>query len=410
MFHLKNKGDWIILFDRIQEYALYALIFFLPIGKALIEVFFGIAFFGFFVKKILKPDFKFLKSPPNLFLLLFFIFSALSMFNSGIHLAKSADALFTKWFEYIWIFLLMQDSFSIDEKRARNALVIFVAMSAVVGLDGLSQKFLGVEFLRGRPMMQIKEGIMAIRVAFNHYNSFGAYLVVMLPIVMVILVAGRINKQLRIGLFFLAVILGFCLLFTFSRGSWLGFLTAGFFFLILSRNFKVIIPVAIIFLISLLSIPQLRERFLFTFQAGGDATRLAIWQGTVNMIKENPFLGKGVGTFMDYFPKYVPNMGAQYAHNSYLQIWAESGAFALLAFLAFWGALLTQGIRKFFKNDDAVLLGVICAIIGLLAHSFFDNQFYSLQLSALLWSMAGILSALSQRKKDNIERKVKTHG
>jgi O-antigen ligase len=102
---------------------------------------------------------------------------------------------------------------------------------------------------------------------------------------------------------------------------------------------------------------------------------------------------------MSYFAKYIPNLGVMYAHNCYLQIWAEAGIFTLLSFLAFLVILLIKGIRAFRKNKSFILLGLICGILGFAVHSFFDTHLYSLQLSALFWLMSGFSQGLIDKAK-----------
>ena len=117
------------------------------------------------------------------------------------------------------------------------------------------------------------------------------------------------------------------------------------------------------------------------------------------MIKENPFLGKGIGTFMDYFPKYTQNLGAQYAHNCFLQIWAETGIFSLLSFLLFAGSILLRGIRYLWTvpvRGFPFLIGLISSFFAFLVGSFFETHLYSLQLSVLFWFIGGWLLALTK--------------
>ncbi len=83
------KDKFYNYFKFINEYALYGLLFFLSISNALVEIFVVSAFFGFVGRKIIKPDFKFLKFWPNIFLLFFLLFSALPLFNSGAYLKIS---------------------------------------------------------------------------------------------------------------------------------------------------------------------------------------------------------------------------------------------------------------------------------------------------------------------------------
>ena len=114
------------------------------------------------------------------------------------------------------------------------------------------------------------------------------------------------------------------------------------------------------------------------------------------MIKDNPFLGKGVGTFMNNLVKYDVAPGYQYAHNCYLQIWAESGIFALLGFLWLIIYVFYEGIKCFIKNKDYLLLGVLSGLLAFLLHSFFDTCLYSLQLAVLFWLMLGFAVAITR--------------
>ncbi|MCX5704012.1 MAG: O-antigen ligase family protein [Candidatus Omnitrophica bacterium] len=385
------KERWVSFFDHVVEYSLYAMIFFIPISKAGIEILFSFAIFAFCAKKFLKPDFKSFLRPINFFLFFFIAFNALSLFNSGPYFKKSLISLIFKWGEYFLIFFLIQDTFS-SYRRIRNALFILLSFSLVVGIDGLSQYFRNVEFLRHKSLVVVSNGIPAITAAFNHYNDLGAYLLVMLSLALALFISKHEWPD-RLVLIPLLVLSEACLLLTFSRGAWIGFIFLLLLMVFLSRKFKELIIFSTIFIILLIAMPNTRERLAFIFKISGDADRFIVWRSALSMIKENPFLGKGIGTFMDWFSKRVPNLYTQYAHNCFLQIWAEAGIFSLLSFLAFVSVLLSKGIATFKKTNNYMLLGIVCGIFGFLVHSFFDTHFYSLQLSALFWSIAGILAA-----------------
>ncbi len=150
-----------------------------------------------------------------------------------------------------------------------------------------------------------------------------------------------------------------------------------------------------VFVSILFYIPEFRNILFSIFQSGGDSDRFKYWQVAFTMFKENPFLGKGLGTFMPYFSKYMPGLYPAYAHNCFLQILAESGIFSLFAFLGFLYLVIYRGIRRFFIKRNPVLLGGICGLIGFLTHSFFEVNLYSLPLATLFWIWIGIVSALS---------------
>jgi len=382
-----NKEKALIILDRCLEFLLYLMIFFMPISKAAIEIIFTLSFFLFVFKKILKPDFEFLKNPIHFFLLLFFGFCALSLSNSGIYFAKGLKTLFSKWLENILIFILVEDTLN-TPKRLRNAVSIFLATSVLIGIDTIFQQNRGIDFLRQRPLVAGRP-----TASFENQNSLGTYLIPGTLLAIILIFSQQLKKQYRYILFFLAGFLSISLMLTFSRSAWFGFAVGLFLFLFLSLDIKKAFILICIFIVILISVPMLRQRVLHTFVPHGDAQRFALIFSTWNMIKDNPFLGKGLGTYMDYFRKYATIPGIYYAHNDYLQIWAESGIFSLLSFLLFIGSILYKAIEIFIKNRDILLLGFICLMAGFLAHNFFEIQLYSLQLSALFWFMLGLLAA-----------------
>lgn len=381
----------------VTEYSLYGVLFFIPISKAIIESLFVFALLGFLGKKIIQPDFRFIKTRYNLFLLAFILFSALSLHNSGQYIVKSLIALFLKWCEYILIFLIFHDSIA-SEKQINKAVFIFLASATLVSFDCIFQLYFGFDFLRHKNMVNMGNGIYAVRSAFNNYNDLAAYLIIVLSLIIALTVKLKDRFKL-VYYWMLLIITGASFLFTFSRGGWVGLISALLLMLILFSSFRNIIVFVTFFLISIFTIPHVRERLMLIFSPGGDANRFVTWQVAINMIRENPFLGKGIGTFMDYFPRNMTWVIIGYAHNCFLQIWAETGIFSLIGFLLFLFLFFREGIKAFMISRDYLLLGLLCGLFGFVVHSFFDTHFYSLQLSFLFWSMAGVLASLIKIKQ-----------
>jgi putative inorganic carbon (HCO3(-)) transporter len=283
-----------------------------------------------------------------------------------------------------------------NEKRIRNCLIISLSTAYLIGFDAIFQFFSGVDFLRQHRMVILYGETIprAITASFTHYNSLSTYLLFNLSLILALLISIK-EKMYKLILVLLMLLLQVCLMLTFSRGSWIGFLFALILMLFLSPKVNKLVTVFIIFILVMLFVPGIRERALFIFSPQGDTDRFVIWKGTFRMIKEHPLLGLGLGTYMDYFMQYVRKGFIQYAHNSYLQIWAETGIFALLSFILFIGSIFYKGINAFRKTEsDYILLGFLCAFFGFLTHAFFDCHLYSLQLAALFWFMAGIIVAL----------------
>lgn len=377
-------------FRLIGEFALCGLLFFLPISNALVEVFAGFILFGFIGRKIIKPDFNFLKFWPNILLFLFLFFSVLSLFNSGIYFNKSFYAVFAKWAQYLGICLIVQDEIY-DRRVVKRAIFAFLFGAALVALSGLCQYFLGVEFLRGRVMSAINSGGQAITSSFDHYNALGGYLVVVLSLVVALLLANNPSGFKANSLSILSLFLTMVIILTFSRGSWLGMSAAFIFTVILSnKNFKRLIPLFLVIAVMFL-FPVFYERLFQIFKAGGDSDRFRYWLAALKMIKDHPFLGIGAGTFMANFSKYLPGCNVSYAHNCYLQIWAETGVFSLISFILFASSLIYLGVKKFISSKDFLLLGLLAGTIGFLVHSFFDTNLYSLRLAILFWVWVALI-------------------
>lgn len=385
-------------FKFAGEIALYCMLFFLPISNALVESFAALALFGFVGRKIIKPDFKYLKFWPNIFLLLFLFFSAFSLLNSGAYLKISLNALFGKWVQYLGICVIIQDGIY-DRKIVKRGIVVFLCGAFLVVLSGISQYFFNIEFLRNRMITDLGRGLHAASSCFAHYNAFGGYLVVVIALIASLLLANNYSRLKINALSALGILSTMAIIFSYSRGSWLAIAVAIIFIAVLSgQSLKRLIPVFLTIVVLFL-FPIFYERLFFTFKSGGDNDRFRYWLASWQMINEHPFSGMGVGTYMANFSKFLPGSKISYAHNCYLQIWAETGIFSLISFMVFIVSLVYLGIKKFFASRDFLLLGLLSGIVGFLVHSFFEVNFYSLRLAILFWVWAGLISARISQKQ-----------
>jgi O-antigen ligase len=460
------------ILDKVLEYSLYGLAFFIPISIALVETFTITAIVTFALKTILsrwqspRPETRGTSffTPDHVFLLLFFIFCAISLVHSAPYLSKGLNALFGKWGKFILLYGVAAASLGTGN-RIRNITLVFLASAALVGIDAYSQKYLGVEFLLRRSMTSVVfagRTEYAVTGALKHSNNLAAYLICAIsllagmaaalrrpsvaakpagtqkkrPTILSpdwskgcpsgrqgssagILRAPRKTGQAqddangffknpamqwfyRVSLVAVILLLTFCLIQTFSRGGWMGLGVAGclMFFLLPRKKFVVILGV--VFILLIFSLPGASERVAASVKAGGDSGRHLLWDGVWLMIAEHPFVGKGVGTFMAFFQDYIQGHGPTYAHNCYLQMWAEIGVFGLLSFLAFLYTVLRGGFVALFRSAGGetgmVLAGLIGGVAAFLTQSALDTNLYSLQPSAMFWLFLGMIAALSRRQ------------
>lgn len=387
--------------DAVVEYALYGVIFFIPISISAIGIFAGIAVVSFLIKKVLAPDFSALKENKAffLFLLLFFIFMALSLFNSGPLLTKSLKALFEKWGRFPLLLWIMIDTFR-DTGRIVKGVYVLTFSAALVGLTVFTQKFLGFEFLRGR---LIESCLSPSEGPFKNQNGLAAYLSCVIPIVLSFSIWFSKRNIIRVLFFLITGLLILSSIWATSRGGLLGVITGLIFVGLITSYSKIKKVFWPIFLSSyLLLVPIIGVILLFNKDRhGSNNERLIVIRGAFKMIKEHPLLGKGLGTFMDYCAQYTNNYGTFYAHNCYLQMWAESGIFSLLSFLLFIGYVFYRSIKTCLMAPDSmnflILTGLTAGLMGFLVHSFFEVNFYSFQHAFLFWVVLGLTVALIRK-------------
>ncbi len=384
-----------------SEFFLYGFIFFTPLGHAGASVFFGFLALCFVIRKALHPDFSFLKQIEHLWLLLFFILCALSLVNSGPYLEKGLKALFFKWGGFMLVFLFVREALAEAARRRRVGWAVLIA-AAIIGLDGLFQFLTGADLFYGRPIFELPPPFyQAMTAVFKNSNDLASYLVLGTSVALGFSVEATTRRSGWI-FWLLTVLLSTCLLLTFSRGAWAGFFLGALLMALISRRWKALLPglflLAIPVLLHFSASGQVALDLSFGTgkQTSGLSGRSELWGMAMQLIRENPFLGKGIGTFMDYSGQRLLTMAANYAHNCYLQIAAESGIPSLVAFLLFLGTLFVKGIQAFRKNHDPLLLGLLGGLFAFSIHSAFDTQFYSVAQSFLFWSMLGLLAAASQ--------------
>jgi O-antigen ligase len=137
--------------------------------------------------------------------------------------------------------------------------------------------------------------------------------------------------------------------------------------------------------------------------------RSTIWNDTLHLLRENPVLGTGLGTFGEALRPYqtqLVNLYIDHAHNDYLEFASETGivGFALLFLPIFYllGRMIIAFLKDHRRYRSAVLLGCIGSALGLLIHSLTD---FNLQVpaNALIFAVVlgiGYKAACQEPQKD----------
>jgi putative inorganic carbon (HCO3(-)) transporter len=182
---------------------------------------------------------------------------------------------------------------------------------------------------------------------------------------------------------------------TYSRGASVGLSVGVLSYLLLSRGSRARALVAIAAMaVGLLWLaPQRfwnRTETIATYEEDASAMgRIHAWQTAENILKRRPVQGVGLSAFMAAWPTYSPpDAGAHplIAHNLILEIAAELGLFALIAFLilagsAVWGAWRAAK-SSLTVHEEA--RGALAALAGYLTCHMFAGHLMSFYTFLLL--------------------------
>lgn len=413
--------------DTLIRFFLYLLVFWLPYSKAVVEVCVVAALLLWIVKRVVValsvlPDrfrwrviagaFRPAGSPLNRPIFAFLLVCLLSVVG-GAFWEQSWHGFLTKTLEWFIVYFLVIEVFR-ERRHFRVLFLVFLITSVATAIDGLVQYYLThKDIFLGRELVDGQRATAG----FTHSNALGGYLTLALPVVLAGLFAPYRRKWLKRVMPFVWIIMTWSLAVTFSRWAWLSAVAAMLYCLYLTKRRlfkKVILILAIILIVAggmiLSSPPKQAWARMDKTNVSNIPWRWGIWVDTLTMIQQRPFLGHGLNTYMLLFQRYrqlSPRLQGRewaptYAHNCYLQLTAETGLVGLTAFL--WIVIrffrtMAEGRRINEREGQVVvtmLAGVASGVLGLLLHSFADTDFYSLQLSVLLWVWVGVAIALEQ--------------
>jgi O-antigen ligase len=123
--------------------------------------------------------------------------------------------------------------------------------------------------------------------------------------------------------------------------------------------------------------------------------RVYTWRGTTDMIKARPLLGFGPGSFPSAYPQYAQAGFTRSAHQSWLQVAAESGVPALLLLLGACGVALHNGWRATRGAHWPVASGAGGALVAFAVHGLTDAGWGITSILFLLMVVLAILDTLA---------------
>jgi O-antigen ligase len=256
---------------------------------------------------------------------------------TGIIISLLAIYQYFFGFQHISVYITKQnisDPFALDYITRKRVFFPFVTPNTLSGY--LSIIILLALIRKDRIWL-----VLPLSFALLLTKSLGAFISIFLALVIYFYLQGKLNKKRILLLFGLLLIMGLV-------------------FMARSTNTK----------------QYLRPIF-------STMMRLNYWKETLGIIKTKPLTGVGLGNFN--------LIHSRFAHNSYLQIWAEMGILGIISILCLITATLKSALKNFkvspYKNQIAIL---ICANIVFLIHNFIDFTFFLPEVAIIWWIILGL--------------------
>ncbi len=369
---------------RIGAYAVILLFPFLP--TMIIVGLLLISFISLMLNTAFAENFKFRKTNMDIYLILF----AFVIFMSGVTSFDPASSINIALVYLVFISSYFVYTNSITSKKELYvAMIMLITSGTLVSLYGIYQYLFG--FAEGS--VWIDTGMfedISTRVVstFENPNVLGEYLLLIIPIILAFLFSSK-KCLAKLSLLSVLAISVLCMVFTFSRGCWIGLIIA---FIILSIFYdrRFLWAGIILVLFAPVYLPEsVIQRFLSVGDTADTSTsyRVYIWFGTIDMLKDYWLtgIGLGEGAFNIIYPHYSYSaIVAPHSHNLYLQIIAENGivgmiVFVTIIFMFYKNAISSlKGIKKGFLKT--ALLCLVSAMTGYLVQGLFDNVWYNYRI------------------------------
>ena len=208
-------------------------------------------------------------------------------------------------------------------------------------------------------------------------NALAGYLILVLPLVLII-------KDKKRWIILLSIF--FALLLTKSLGAFLSIFLVSIIYFYLEGKLekrKVIFLLGLLVIMGLVFMARSTTQKQHTQPIFSTTMRLSYWKDTLEIIKESPFTGVGLGNF---------NLAqSRYAHNSYLQLWAEMGILGIISILWLVATVFKSALKNIPKDTQKnQIISLIAANTVFLTHNFVDFTFFLPEVALIWWILIGL--------------------
>jgi len=351
-----------------------ALILFISFSAKLIFLYFSQG------RKISMRDF-----PLWFFMLLFALSGALSLTNVDREYFNESLKYLIRPICFFYLFIFLPFNIIDDFKKLFQTYKIMFVLGIILSL-------MGVWSLIFPPFTGIRQAvplsIFGVWPLGTNHNSLAEILICLIPIALILFWQEKdifIKNLYLLG----ALLMTAVNLLTLSRGGWLALMVELLILLILKyrESTKRFLMSYLFYMILLLIAPILflmYQLMTSTVIVSSNLSRLKLAEIAINVFKQYPLIGAGVGTFIGIVAQttwYVVEYGNPLdAHGFIFKTMAETGILGTLSFLAILGSALYLLTKGYIKNNRThyswLILGVLLMAVGDITFQLFSTNYY----------------------------------
>lgn len=307
----------------------------------------------------------------------------------------------------LWYFVVLQ---LIRDLNASKVIVTtFVIICGILALYGVYQYAVGVEIPSGW-VDQAEAGVRTrVFAIFTSPNAFGSLLTLSTPMAISLMLACE-NKKGKIIFAILALAMAASLVFTFSRGAWIGFVIAIGIYVLL-KDKRLVIPCIILAVLVVVLVPSVGNRISYMLspeyiESSMKGGRLVRWLTGIRILHFYPVFGLGLGSFggavaMNHGMSTLVDtevVSTFYMDNYFLKTAVESGLFGLFAFVMLMYCVIINSFRAIKtsvgKLDRELSTGIMAGLCGVITHNLVENVFEVPMMTSLFWIFVAIIMGI----------------
>jgi len=292
-----------------------------------------------------------------------------------------------------------------DEPQLKSFALLIILSSLVPLLIG------SIEIIQHGRFVEIGlEPSFRAKSTLTHPTAYGFYLLVV-SCLLLSLYSTIKSAGYRLSMVLLLLLITLNVVFTFTRGVWLAFVTAVLVFSFL-RYKKMLLLLPVLFYAIFQTIPYVYERIepLFNshqYKYTSFAWRTKLWSSSIPFFYDSPVFGSGIGNY-ELISKQIEGHYMA-AHNDYIRLLIETGLVGTVSFVAILILLLATGwqaLRHATTNfEKSLAAGFISLMIAYIVLSLTDNLFNNGAMQWYFWTFAAMAVAsarISRWRKEGL--------